>query len=205
MKELLAKTMVSIAGEEEMTKGGFIKEAELCKLIWEGLFEADDMPGISAFERCKRRLVLIEWLNKDVNLGAFPPYGNYIKGMSHILYEGLRTSQEGKLYLYALANSGTYYVRAPNTLCSESFFSSMQETDPWGQGILSSSGVQKHISDFTTITSMKMEDSRYLDIKCYLIPCITNLLNFMYHTLLPITHINGLYVTLLLKDNIFLG
>ncbi|KAH3770091.1 hypothetical protein DPMN_171371 [Dreissena polymorpha] len=63
--------MVSIAVEEEMTNGGFIKEAELCKLIREGLFEADAMPGIPAFERCKKRLALIELLDKDVIFEAF--------------------------------------------------------------------------------------------------------------------------------------
>jgi hypothetical protein len=69
---------------------------------------------------------------------------------------------EAKLYLYALTKSGTFCARAPSTLCSEFFFSSMQEMDPWGQGILTTDGVKKHISDFTTVTAIKMEDNRFV-------------------------------------------
>jgi hypothetical protein len=162
MKEKLARSMVTEEVEQEMEVQGYFAEAKFCNVIRNGLYIADDVPGIDAMDRCKKRLKLIEWLDKDIDFGRFPPYGGRIKGLSHILYEGLRTSQEGKLYLYALAKSGKYCVRAANTLCSESFFGSMQEMDPWGQGILSSSGVQKHISDFTTITALKMETSRYV-------------------------------------------
>ena len=112
----------------------------------------------------KKRLELINWLKRDIDFGKFPPYGGYIKGLSNILYEGLRTSQEAKLYLYALAKSGSYCVRAPNTLCSKSFFGSMQDMDPWGQGILSAEGVQKHISDFATIKAMKMQEDRLVSL-----------------------------------------
>ena len=64
-----------------------------------------------------------------------------------------------QLFLYALSKKGTYCVRAPNTLCSESFFSTMKEMDPWGQGVLTK-GVEKHISDFTSITTMKMKNDK---------------------------------------------
>ena len=67
---------------------------------------------------------------------------------------------EAKLYLYAIAKKGTYCVRAPNTLCSESFFSTMQEMDPWGQGVLTTTGVEKHIADFTLVTAMKMKEGK---------------------------------------------
>ena len=121
---------------------------------------ADDMPGISALQRCEKRLNLIRWLSDGIYFGHFPPYGASIKGMSHILYEGLRSSMESKLFLYAIAKGGTYCARSPSTLCSESFFSTMQEMDPWGQGILTM-GLEKHISDFTTITALKMQN-RYV-------------------------------------------
>ncbi|XP_053407926.1 uncharacterized protein LOC128559645 [Mercenaria mercenaria] len=165
MKESLARSMVSKEVEQEMLEHGFGNEAEFCSVIREGLYVADDVPGISALDRCRKRISLMQWLDKGVDFSQFPPYGGRIKGLSHILYEGLRLSQEAKMYLYALAKSGTYCVRAPNTLCSESFFGTMQEMDPWGQGILSSSGVQKHISDFTTITAMKMDEKRHVYMK----------------------------------------
>jgi hypothetical protein len=103
---------------------------------------------------------LIKWLDEGVQFGEFPPFGARIKGLSYILYEGLRTSMEAKLYLYSLSKKGTYCVRAPNTLCSESFFSTMQEMDPWGQGVLSTNGVEKHITDFTLVTAMKMKEDK---------------------------------------------
>ena len=160
MKEKLSRTMFSKDVESEMSADQYQKEAHVCNVIREALFEADDTPGIPAKDRCKKRLSLIKWLADGVNFGSFPPYSSHIKGLSCVLYEGLRTSQESKLYLYAVAKGGSYCVRSPNTLCSESFFSSMQETDPWGQGNLTSSGVEKHITDFTTITAMKMEENR---------------------------------------------
>ena len=112
--------MVSANVEAKMIELGYQTEAEFCKVIREGLYIADDKPGISARERCNKRLSLIKWLAKDVDFGNFPPYASRIKGLSWILYEGLRSSQEAKLYLYSLAKSGTYCVRAPNTLCSDS-------------------------------------------------------------------------------------
>ena len=36
----------------------------------------------------------------------------------------------------------------------------MQEMDAWGQGILMAEGIEKQISDFTTITAMKMNHDR---------------------------------------------
>lgn len=161
MRERFARNMVSEDVEDCMNENGYTEEAQFCKVVREGLYEADDTPGIPAIERCEKRLKLINWLDNGVDFGEFPPYGASIKGMSTILYEGLRSSSEAKLYLYALAKNGTYCVRAPNTLCSESFFSTMQEMDPWGQGVLTADGIEKHISDFTAITALKMKDNRY--------------------------------------------
>ena len=103
MKEQLARNMLSTDVEEEMTHLGYTKEAELCRVVREGLYIADDTPGVPAFERCRKRLALIEWLAKDVDFGIFPPFTAKIKSMSHILYEGLRTSQEAKMYLYVIS------------------------------------------------------------------------------------------------------
>ena len=68
-----------------------------------------------------KRINLIQWLDRNTHFGKFPPFGLRIKGLSHILYEGLRSSKEAKLYLYALANSGT--VRGLRTPCAQSLFS----------------------------------------------------------------------------------
>lgn len=160
MKEKFARAMVSKEVEIQMIEHGDITEAAFCGIIRGALYEAEDTPGIPALERCRKRMNLIHWLQKDVNFGDFPPYGSQIKGLSNILYEGLRSSNEGKLYLYALTKKGTYCARAPNTLCSETFFGTMQEMDPWGQGILSTEGVEKHMSDFITVTAMRMDEDK---------------------------------------------
>ncbi|KAH3696352.1 hypothetical protein DPMN_083816 [Dreissena polymorpha] len=119
--------MLSEDVENEMSDLRFEHEAEFCRVFREGLFISDDKPGLPAFERCKKRHALIEWLDRRVDFGVFPPFGGKIMGFSHILYQGLRTSHEYKMYLSVIANAGTYCVRAPNTLCSESFFGSMQD------------------------------------------------------------------------------
>jgi hypothetical protein len=36
----------------------------------------------------------------------------------------------------------------------------MHEMDPWGQGILTCSDVEKYITDFTSITAMKMKENK---------------------------------------------
>ena len=160
MKEKYARNLFCKDVESKMRENCDVIEADFCKIVREGLYEADDMPGIPARDRCEMRIELIKWLKQGVDFGDFPPHGAFIKGMSTTLYEGLRSSSEAKLYLYALARKGTYCVRAPNTLCSESFFSTMQEMDPWGQGILTAEGVEKHVSDFTTMTALKMSNDR---------------------------------------------
>ena len=160
MKERIARNMFSKEVETMMLQNGDEREAVFCKIIRESLYVADDKPGITAIDRCRYRLGLIKWLSEGVDFGSFPPYGARIKGLSYVLYEGLRSSMEAKLYLYAIAKKGTYCVRAPNTLCSESFFSTMQEMDPWGQGVLTTTGVEKHITDFTLVTAMKMKEGK---------------------------------------------
>lgn len=110
IKERLARNMFSEKVEQKMEENGDITEANFCKVFREGLYNADDSPGIPATERCQKRVNLIKWLEEGVDFGDFPPYGATIKGLSHILYEGLRSSSEAKLYLYTLAKSAEYIV-----------------------------------------------------------------------------------------------
>jgi hypothetical protein len=64
----------------------------------------------------------------------------------------------------------------------------MQEMDPWGQGVLTADGVEKQITDFTTITAMKMKEDRYADYQPlyeYLVIIVAyfflqNILEFIY-------------------------
>ena len=70
MKEAFAKNMVSEAMEKCMTENGYGNEANFCQVVREGLFEADDTPGISAFERCEKRMDLIKWLDGVVDTGV---------------------------------------------------------------------------------------------------------------------------------------
>ncbi|XP_045178040.2 uncharacterized protein LOC123538138 [Mercenaria mercenaria] len=60
MKERLARNMLSKNVEEQMRENGDIQEANFCEVVREGLYSADDTPGIPAVDRCKKRLALIE-------------------------------------------------------------------------------------------------------------------------------------------------
>ena len=49
----------------------FKKEAAFCEMIRQW-FEAEDEPGIDPTERCRRRIVLRDWLLEEYNCNNFP-------------------------------------------------------------------------------------------------------------------------------------
>ena len=56
MKEKCAEEI-----EKTMLENDNNVEASFCSIIRESLYVADDAPGISALERCKKRIALIVW------------------------------------------------------------------------------------------------------------------------------------------------
>lgn len=103
MKEKLARTIVGGKVVREMLNLGVEKEADFCNIVWEELYIyiADDKPGIPSAAQCDKRLSLIKWLATAKWL-----FGGRIKGLSYILWRAT-----AKLYMYALAKSGTYCVQ----------------------------------------------------------------------------------------------
>ena len=60
MKERYARALFTKDVENSMIDNGDTIEAHFVSVIRGGLFEAEDMPGIPALERCKKRIDLID-------------------------------------------------------------------------------------------------------------------------------------------------
>ena len=121
--------------ENYMIKSNDLKEAEFTKLIREW-FEAEDERGLTAVERCKRRLALREWLLRGVRFDEYPPHGMYIKGFPSVTFEALLTHIERKLQLFQYAPGKRYNVRSIGSQEVESFFSTLRDLDPNGHGTM---------------------------------------------------------------------
>ena len=68
---------------------GHEESSRFVTVIVEGVIEAEDQRGLSAVERIKRRLNLLDWLQEGVDYSCF--YGAYIRGIPWKLYECLAT------------------------------------------------------------------------------------------------------------------
>ena len=120
--------------EECMQQMGYTKESIFCKIMREW-FDAEDDKGISATERCRRRLALRSWLLESVDFGAFPPQTQYMRGFPLVTYEALLVHLERKIQLYATTPTNSYNARAIGSQEVESFFSTIRDMDPNGQGM----------------------------------------------------------------------
>jgi hypothetical protein len=135
--DLIDKQSDSIAKEtfskevEETMRLKFPSEAYFCQLIRE-FYEAEDEPGLSAFERTTRRLALREWLLTDVNFCQFPPYGMYINGIPNVMFQGFMTNIERRIQLFPYVKCGSYCPRALGSLEAENLFGQFQDLDPKG-------------------------------------------------------------------------
>ena len=86
--KLTRSTMLSEEVEEIMLANGDNIEADFCAIVRGALYEAEDVPGMPAVERCRKWIKLIECLKSGIKFGDFPQYGAKIKGLSSILYDG---------------------------------------------------------------------------------------------------------------------
>lgn len=77
-RNAIAQKTFSFEVKKVMGLHGDENEAYSCALIrkW---YVAEDSPGLSAFERCRRWLNFKEWLLNGVKFNEFPPHGNHIK------------------------------------------------------------------------------------------------------------------------------
>ena len=143
VEDLLDKQSDSIARETfskdvelAMLRLGYNPEANFCKLIRE-FYEAEDEPGLTAVERCGRRIRLRNWLLEGVNFGCFPPCGFYVRGIPHVMFQGFLTNIDRRIQIIIpYVKSGAYNVRTLGSLEAENLFGEFQDLDPKGSGVI---------------------------------------------------------------------
>ena len=112
--ESFAQLIISKPVEKALSKLGYHKEAEFCKLV-RGYMDANDSPGIPASERHEQRFALRNYLLQFVNPWSFPPPGERVAGMPFQLFEAIISSADSFLQLHALTPSNGYNVRSVST------------------------------------------------------------------------------------------
>ena len=155
-----AQTTFSLKVETEMRNSGWSNEANFCQLLREW-YEAEDEVGLSSEERCIRRLRFRDFLLQDNPFGTFPPPGNYVKDMPIVMFEGIVTNIERRIQLYSVVRGGSYNVRSVGSLDSETYFSSFQDLDPKGSGVLLPDDIPKVMETATFLAQSHHDPERY--------------------------------------------
>ena len=145
--------------EKALSEIGATKEATFCNLV-RNWYLSEDEPGLSAMERCLAKLDFRNWLLKGVRFDVFPPYGSYVRDIPMVLFEGLLIGIERKLQLYPFVKSGTYNIRSVGSLDIENFFSSFQDIDPRGAGVLSPDDIPAAISVAMELIDARLDPKR---------------------------------------------
>ena len=138
---------------------GYKTEAEFTKLFREW-HDAEDLPGISAVERCKRSLALRQWMLEGQRIDQFPPPGSHIKGFPRITFEGLIGNIETHIFMYALCKSGTYNWRSVSALVAESFFSEIADMESNNNGVPSGDSFQRNLSIIAGLHAVRLNPDR---------------------------------------------
>ena len=146
--------------EEVMRANGDVNEADFCRLIRQW-YAAEDEPGLDISERIRRRLRFREWLLRDVNFYEFPPPGTHVKGIPHIMFEGLLTNIERRIQIIPFVKSGACNPRALGSLEAENFFGEFQELDPKGSGVIRPDDIPKAISTACELIGARLDPNRY--------------------------------------------
>ena len=153
------RTMFSEAVEEEMLKNGDQNEALFCRLFREW-HEAEDMPGLTAFERCNRSLALRDWLLDGYNFHIFPSPTMYVKGIPRVTFEGLVCSIDAHLLLYAMVKEGTYNWRSVSTLVAENFMGELAENAETNNGVPNGIMLKRDMAKISQLHAMRMKPDR---------------------------------------------
>lgn len=135
-------------------------EADFCHIV-RNWYQSEDEPGLSAHERCAQKLVFRQWLLNQVRFDEFPPYGSYVGGIPVVLYEGLLTGIERKIQLYPFTKKGTYNTRAIGSLDIENFFSTFQDIDPRGTGVLRPDDIPTALGIAAELLEARLDPNRY--------------------------------------------
>ncbi|XP_060589874.1 uncharacterized protein LOC132745056 [Ruditapes philippinarum] len=154
-----AKKTFSEEVENAMRESDYSQEANFCKLIREW-YSAEDDPGIEVTERIKRRLRFREWLLYGVRLDEFPPYGRFVKGIPHVMFEGLLTNIERKIQITPFVKSGAFCPRSLGSLEAENFFGEFQDLDPKGSGVIRPDDIPKALQTACELISTRRNPER---------------------------------------------
>ena len=163
--DLIDKQSDSIAREtfsedvENAMRKQYPKEANFCKMIRE-FYDGEDNPGISAEERCNRRMTLRSWLLEDVNFCQFPPYGSHIRGIPNVMFQGFITNIERRIQLFPFVKSGTYNVRSLGSLEAENLFGQFQDLDPKGSGVIRAEEIPSALENACQLLRIRLMPGR---------------------------------------------
>lgn len=106
--------------EKAQQELGFHECARFSHLI-RNWYVAEDDRGISAKERCRKRLDFRQWLLKDIQFSSFPPYGGFIKGMPQTMMEGFLSSIDTHLQASNLNILGFFLIPTIFKICISRF------------------------------------------------------------------------------------
>lgn len=101
-----------------------------------------------------------------VHFAQFPPPGTHIKGIPHVMFEGLLTNIERRIQIIPFIKTGIYNPRSLGSLEAENFFGEFQELDPKGSGLIRPDDIPKAISTACELIGARLDPNRYNYI-CY--------------------------------------
>ena len=154
-----AQATFSEAVERTMIEYGNTTEAEWCRLI-RNWYKAVDEAGVPVHQRITWLLDMRHKLLSQFKFGEFPPPGAHVNGLPIVQFEGLMCNIDRRLQLYAIVSGGAYNQRSVSSLDSETFFSSLQELDPKGTGVLRPDDIPLALGTATCILNHKLSGTR---------------------------------------------
>ncbi|CAG0898747.1 unnamed protein product [Cyprideis torosa] len=154
--------------ENTMLKNLDFEEAKFCRLVREW-YLAEDEPGIRMFQRTKQRLAMRDWLlscRKD-NFASFPPRNAQwaTTGLSKVLWEGMLTNMERSLQVLPFVAGNSINSRAMGTLETENFFSSIQDLDPLGTGVLTPKDIPTVMRTVQELDKFRLDPNKPFPIR----------------------------------------
>ena len=159
-----AQATFSEAVENAMLRNGHQSEARWCSLI-RNWYRAVDEAGVALHQRITWMLEMRNFLLEHFTFSQFPPPGLDMKSMPIVQFEGILCNIDRRLQLYAMVSNSTYNHRAISSLDSETMFSSFQDLDPKGQGILRPDDIPTALGTAVCIFHHKLNLARPFQMK----------------------------------------
>ena len=150
--------------EKAMLLNGNTAEANWCLLI-RNWYKAIDEGGVPLHQRLRWLLDMREFLLRHFSFAQFPPPGLFIKGMSLVQFEGILCNIDRRIQLYTMVSGNTYNQRAISSLDSETMFSSFQDLDPKGQGVLRPDDIPTALGTALCLLHHRLDGNRSFEMK----------------------------------------